>query len=258
MLLLENMMSNLAEFKIKEQLLQSQKLETIGSLAGGIAHDFNNMLTSIINNIDMALDDIDDHLEAYECLKDARSVSKHAKNLVGQILAFSKQQPEMAGPIVVYDILLEALEMLKSSVPPGVKVRTKIKNNKATISGISIQIYQVIINICINSFYSMKKKGGVLEIGIEDKYITNQQNLKNEKFVKLTIKDSGEGMSESTLKKIFDPFFTTKSSDNGTGLGLAVVQDIVQGHKGKIYVSSQLGEGTTFQIIIPQIEQPQL
>ncbi len=246
--------------KLQAQLFQSQKMETIGSLAGGIAHDFNNLLTSIISNTDFAMDDIPKESQAYESLNDALTVSRRAKELIAQILAFSRRSDAKRDPVIIYDLIKDALKILRPTVDLNIIIKENIDTGINKIMGDPAQIYQVIMNLLTNAFHAMEKKGGILEIHFTREYIDENKiidgvRLKEDHYLKLSVIDTGMGMSNETKKRIFDPFYTTKEIGKGTGLGLSVAYGIIKNHNGYIFASSQLNKGTTFDIYLPLTDQ---
>ncbi len=242
--------------KLETQLRRSQKLETIGTLAGGIAHDFNNILTPIMGYADMTL------LELAEGDPLKRNISRivegahRAKDLVEQILLFSKQVERERIPLYMHIILKEALQLLRSSIPSTVEIVQQIDSSCPKILADATQVHQVIINLCTNAWQAMEKNGGVLSIELIQQEVDANMakmhpNLNVANYVRLTVRDTGEGMDTNTIDRIFEPFFTTKAVDKGTGLGLAVVYGIVQSHQGEILVYSEPGKGSVFHVYFP-------
>ncbi|KPA16855.1 multi-sensor hybrid histidine kinase [Candidatus Magnetomorum sp. HK-1] len=252
--------------KDKEQLLrqlqQSQKLEAIGTLAGGIAHDFNNILTIIHTCSQLVMTDIDPETSAFKNMEKILKSSKRASELVSQILTFSKKhQTANFAPISLVPVLKDAIKLLKTTLPPSIKLKSNIDINSELISGDAIQIYQIIMNLCTNSFHAMEKADkGELHISltkqmIKKKDLAKYLPLQTGMHLKLSVKDSGEGIDPSIMDRIFDPYFTTKGKGRGTGLGLAVTLGIIEKHKGSIQVDSKKQKGTTFEIFFPMIDQ---
>jgi two-component system cell cycle sensor histidine kinase/response regulator CckA len=245
--------------RLEKQLRRSQKLETIGTLAGGIAHDFNNILTPIIGYADLALSE----LPATDPLVDYLSVilkaANRAKDLVRQILTFSRQIEKERKPLNVQVLIKEALRLLRLSIPSTIKISQHIDNSCDRVFADPAQIHQVIVNLCTNAFQAMEEKGGVLTIELTQLKIDASTakiypNLSENVYVRLTVCDTGIGMDESTIDRIFEPFFTTKSVDKGTGLGLSVVHGIVRSHYGDIVVHSEPGQGSKFHVYLPVIK----
>jgi len=249
--------------KLEAQLRQAQKLEAIGTLAGGIAHDFNNILAAIMGYTEMVLYDIPENAASHHDLEQVLRATHRAKDLVQQILAFSRQgEIQARQPIAVDRIIKEALTLLRATLPTTIEFRQDISNESETIMGDPTQLHQVVVNLCTNAAHAMRETGGVLEVTlgrIEFDAVSSEgyENLQPGSFVKLTVKDTGHGMDSNTIERIFDPYFTTKAVGEGSGLGLAVIQGIVKRHEGAISVQSEPGKGTVFEILLPGIEKSQ-
>jgi PAS domain S-box-containing protein len=252
----EQMGRQLAETR----LLQVQKLEAIGSLAGGIAHDFNNILSSIIGYTQLAMDQLPEDSPVQEDLDQVYKAGERAKDLVMQILAFSRQQEQEAVPIRLGTIIREVLKFLKSSIPSSIEIRQQIVPDVGSIMADPTRIHQVLMNLCTNAAHAMNKTGGTLTVGL-DRIILDPDDaaghpgLKPGPFLKLTVSDTGHGITPDILPKIFDPYFTTKNRGEGTGLGLATAHGIINSCGGTITVYSEPGRGTTFHVYFPVIEE---
>jgi PAS domain S-box-containing protein len=239
------------------QLRQADKLKTIGTLAGGIAHDFNNILTPIIGYSHMALGEVEEGSQVYSDIKRVVKGAARAKELVNQILTFSRRgEPEMAS-VRLSTIAKEALKLIEASCPANIEVVADISDECPPVMGDSSQLHQVVMNLCTNAFRAMEEKGGVLSVLVEtfevgSKFTRHRKDDSRGKYVKLSIRDSGHGMSPETLERIFEPFYTTREVGEGTGMGLATVHGIVTGHGGEIFVDSRIGEGTTLDVYLPQ------
>ncbi len=247
------------EKKLELQLRKSQKLETIGTLAGGIAHDFNNILVPIIGYSELLSERIDPESQEYTFLDHIMKAGARAKDLINQILTFSRRVEQQRRPIYIQTILKEVIKLLRASIPSSIEIHQKINPNCDTVLADPIQLHQVIMNLCVNAFHAMRKDGGTLTIELdmyELKDDTGQLNLPKGLYVKLVVCDTGEGMEKAILDRIFEPFFTTKMNNEGTGLGLSVVHGIVLSHEGDIVVESQTHIGTTFTIYIPAHSSP--
>jgi CheY-like chemotaxis protein len=186
--------------------------------------------------------------------------ANRAKELVQQILTFSRKKEQELNPVKVQLIIKEALNLLRSSLPATIEIKQNINPDCNTVLADPTQILQVIMNLCTNAYYSMREKGGVLGVSLQPVYFNKEDTgdmlkLTQGEYVKLEISDTGVGIPEETLSKIFDPYFTTKEKGEGTGLGLAVVHGIVKSHKGNIKVASQLGQGTTFHVYFPTVDK---
>ena len=242
--------------QLKTQLIQAQKMEAIGTLAGGIAHDFNNILGAIIGYSEMALYDTKkDTMEHYNIDQVLRA-GHRAKDLVKQILAFSRKSEQDKNVISLTPIVEEALKLLRASLPTTIEIRQNIEPGLDAIFADPTQMHQVMMNLCTNSAHAMRDASGILnvELSNEDldlKKAAQYPELNPGAYVKLSISDTGHGMDAATLDRIFDPYFTTKEQDKGTGMGLAVVHGIVKGHGGIIRIQSEPGKGTRFDILFP-------
>jgi len=244
--------------KLEAQLKQAQKMEAIGTLAGGIAHDFNNILSSVIGYTELALDNEKRGSFQYKNLQEVLSAGNRAKDLVKQILTFSRQVDQQQKPIQVKPIVKEALRMLRASIPSNVEIEQNVKSD-ALVMGDPTQIHQILMNLCTNAAHAMGDNAGLLTVTLLDAeldsgVISNHPNLKPGAYIKITVSDTGYGISPDVMEKIFDPFFTTKEKGKGTGLGLSVVHGIVRSHGGDIYVYSEPGKGSTFEVCLPVIE----
>jgi len=242
----------------QRQLLQAQKMEAIGTLAGGIAHDFNNILTSILGYTEIALSDVPPESTARKDLCQVLEAAQRAKDLVAQILAFSRQTEGERKPIELAPIIKEAIKMLRAVLPTTTEIRYHIAPDLSVVNADPTQIHQVLMNLCTNAAQAMPK-GGLLEVALtnvelDEKLCAELEDLTPGSYVKLTVSDTGCGMDETTLERIFDPFFTTKAPGEGTGMGLSVVHGIVKSHGGDITVHSEPGVGTTFDVYLPAVE----
>lgn len=246
--------------KLERQLRQAQKMEAIGTLAGGIAHDFNNILSAIIGFTELAQfecgSDYDSCINEY--LKEVLQAGKRAKELVKQILAFSRQGEQDIKPIYINVILKEALKLIRASLPSTIEIVQDICDDVA-IMGDPTQIHQVIMNLCTNAAHAMQDKGGTLEIQLklvkmDAEYSAKHVGTEPGSYLNLVVSDSGHGMPSHVLERIFDPFFTTKKNGEGTGMGLSVVHGIIKSHGGFVTAYSHPGMGSTFNIFLPAIE----
>lgn len=235
------------------KLQQSQKMESIGNLAGGIAHDFNNILASILGFSELALSAVEKGSEIEDDLQEIQMAGIRAKDLVKQILTFARKSDETVKPIQVGKIAKEVLKFLKSSIPATVQIKDKI-NSDSFILGSSIQIHQILINLCTNASQAMEESGGLLEVCVEDiviKKSTHISDLNPGDYINIAVKDTGVGISPVNIHNIFEPYFTTKKVGEGTGMGLAVVHGIVESHGGKITIKSSENNGSTFSVYLP-------
>lgn len=245
--------------KLESQLRQKQKMEAIGTLAGGIAHDFNNILSAVIGFTYLALKEIPEGSKVYSNLEEVIQASYRATDLVKQILAFSRQSEQEKMPVQINVIVKEVLKLLRASLPATVEIRQKLGGGPYTVIADTIQIHQLLMNLCTNAFYAMREKGGIMEVSLSnfDVDINNAvlyEGLKAGPYVKLVVKDTGHGIDPDILEHIFEPYFTTKDPGEGTGLGLSVVHGIVRSHGGDIIVNSHPGKGTAFEVLLPRID----
>ena len=245
--------------KLEAQLQQAHKMESIGTLAGGIAHDFNNMLGIIVGNTELAMDDVPEWNPARQNLEEIRTASLRARDVVKQILAFSRQSAQELKPIRIGPIIIESIQLLRSSIPTTIQIHQDISAESDKVRADPTQINQILINLCTNAAHAMRDKGGILEVNLENVKInknasTTYHDIPLGEYVRLTVKDTGRGIDPENLKRIFDPYFTTKKVGEGSGMGLAVVHGIVKSHFGNIAVSSTEGKGTTFHVLLPCTE----
>ncbi|MBF0277037.1 MAG: response regulator [SAR324 cluster bacterium] len=248
--------------ELEGQLNQAQKIESIGTLAAGIAHDFNNILAAILGYAELALNEIDEPQLLENDLKEIIQGSRRAKELVEQILVFSRKNELELRPLRAQLIVKEAMKLLRSSIPSTIEIRQNIDPNCKAILADPSQIHQVVMNLCTNAFHAMAESGGLLTVNLNMTQLeadkTEMIPLKSGSYLKLEISDSGLGISKDILENIFEPYFTTKEKGRGTGLGLAVVYGIVTRLNGRISVVSQPGKGSTFTIVLPTIYEPKI
>jgi len=244
--------------KLEIQLQQAQKMEAIGALAGGIAHDFNNILSAIIGYTELAmLNEGAEHCTAE--LKEALIAANRAKDLVKQILAFSRQTDEERMPVRVALVAKEAVRFLRATLPATIEIKTRIDDKSGAVLANSVELHQIIMNLCTNAQHAIGEQAGLLEVAVQNTEVDlSRKNdiieLEIGSYVRISVKDTGYGMAPDLMKRIFDPYFTTKEKGVGTGLGLAVVHGIVKKYGGTIQVESELGKGTTFHIYLPKAD----
>ncbi len=241
--------------KLEAQLIQSNKMESIGTLAGGIAHDFNNILSAIIGFAELARHDAGDPERVKRDLDEVLKASERAKGLVSQILAFSRKSEARHSPVDLGVVIRESLKMLRSILPSSIEIRQDLSDSCMVMAD-STQIQQVIINLCSNAADAMEKTHGTIEVSlgkvvVEEGAAAPDQGLSPGSYVKLSVKDTGRGMSPEVMARIYDPYFTTKGVGCGTGLGLAVVHGVLKSHGGSIVCTSSPGKGATFDIYLP-------
>ncbi|RJP95195.1 MAG: PAS domain S-box protein [Desulfobacteraceae bacterium] len=244
--------------KLAAELQQSRKMEAIGTLAGGIAHDFNNILSAIFGYTELSLHLVFGENVLKQHLTEVLKAASRARDLVKQILAFSRQQENELSDVEPGAVVRETLKFLRSTSPSTIEIRQHINSNGLHIRAKHIQIQQVVMNLCTNAIQSMEKSGGFLEVNLHpvelDTLTLPCSNIVPGLYVKLSIQDTGYGISPQIMPSIFDPYFTTKKIGQGTGLGLSVVHGIIKTLGGGITVQSDIGSGTTFDIYLPAVK----
>jgi PAS domain S-box-containing protein len=249
------------ELKLQEHLRQRHKMEALGTLAGGIAHDFNNILMPIVINTEMALLDLKQEvLPSLHSLQLVREAANRGQELVKQIITYSRQKEQPRSPVEILPVVKEALKFLRATIPTNIEIRPAIGVESAVISADPTQVHQVLMNLCNNAAYAMREEGGVLEVDLAKVEVTPEtadrhEDMKPGPFLRLTVKDNGQGMTREVREKAFDPFFTTKRPSEGTGMGLAVVHGIVKTHEGAITLESEVGKGTVVRVYLPAAQQ---
>jgi PAS domain S-box-containing protein len=243
--------------KLEAHLRQVYKMEAIGTMAGGIAHDFNNILTIILGNADLARYVSDDDGPARQYIEQIQIASGRAKDMVNQILAFSRRAKQDLVTVRPYMIFSESLKLLRSTIPSSVEIQQELDTNCPAINADPTQLNQVLMNLCANAVHTMDEKG-VLKImlqetQLDEKATRHKAKMQPGTFVMLSVTDTGKGMSPEVKDRIFDPFFTTKKVGEGTGMGLSVVHGIIESHGGMVTVKSTPGKGATFNVYFPTI-----
>lgn len=247
------------ELALEVRISQAQKMEAIGALAGGIAHDFNNILSAILGYSELAMKKAGQDSKISSYMKEVFKAGLRAKDLVAQILTFSRQAERERKPLQLHIVTKEALNLLRGSIPSTVEIRQNIDTSCHAVMADNTEIHQIIMNLCTNAYQALPQTGGVIqvtlsEIDIEKVEAQTFLDLPSGKYVRLTVSDNGMGMDEKTKNRIFEPYFTTKERGEGTGLGLSTVHGIVKEMGGVIRLYSNKGEGTTFNILMPVIE----
>ena len=246
--------------RLESQLLQAQKMEAIGTLAGGIAHDFNNILAAVMGYTELAMMDLDQEIPAYAKLAEVTKAGRRARDLVAQILTFSRHSEARREPLELRSIVKEAMKLLRASLPSTMEMKQEISDQPCWALADPVQIHQVLMNLCINASQAMDGKGGTLLVTLAPEEIDEPRaalnpDLRPGAYVHLAVRDTGQGMEQDVAARIFEPFFTTKSLGEGTGMGLAVVHGIVKSHQGAIEVASVPGQGTVFDLYFPRITE---
>ncbi len=246
---------------LEDQLRHAQKMEAIGTLAGGIAHDFNNILAAIMGHSELALMQLSNRREAELCLSEVLNASHRAKELVGQILSFSRQSESELQPLKISLVIKEAMRLLKATLPTSITIEQHINAPDSTVVADATQIHQIVINLCTNAAHAMDPHGGTLTVALDQMDIEPSEvgeptdypgQLAAGEYVNLSIADTGHGIPNHIMERIFDPYFTTKAKGVGTGLGLAVVRGIVHNHGGIINVENLPNSGTRFNVYLPR------
>ena len=246
--------------ELESQLRQSQKMEAIGTLAGGIAHDFNNILAAVMGYAEISLTEVSPDHVIFPRLERILKATQRGKELVNQILTFSRQH-EQQRQLVKFDFIMdEALAMLRPIIPSSIEITYNTIGDPCMIYADPTQIHQVLMNLCTNSAYAMRKKGGKLDIRLESYEINDGNslaygNLRSGLYARLTVSDTGPGIPLEAKNRVFEPFFTTKKQGEGTGMGLAVVHGIVKSMNGAVVLASEPDKGATFQILIPKVDE---
>jgi two-component system, cell cycle sensor histidine kinase and response regulator CckA len=248
---------------LERELREAHKMESIGTLAGGIAHDFNNILATILGNTALARSDVSANPDAaLESLEEIQKAAARARDLVQQILSFSRRSPTEKKPIELMSVVEESARLLRATLPGRLKLRVNCAAGGVVVLADQTQILQVLINLATNAMQAMREGPGCINMVLDSltldavPFSTRPQlhalhASHPEHVARLVVSDDGPGMDAATLERLFEPFFTTKPPGEGTGLGLSVVHGIVQAHGGALEVQSALGKGTTFTIYLP-------
>jgi len=245
---------------LEAQLLEARKLEAIGTLAGGIAHDFNNITAAILGNAALAREDLGERHPAQWFLGQITQAGQRARSLVQQILAFSRQQPIELTPVPLPPLVEESVAMLRAMAGPQAEVRAVLPDTKLAVMGNATQLQQILMNLGTNALHALPSGAGQIDIGVAERRFADEDSalrpagLEPATYAHIWVKDTGCGMNESTREHLFEPFFTTKPVGLGTGLGLAVVHGIVTTLGGVIQVTSEVGQGSTFDLFLPLVE----
>ncbi|MEO7997730.1 MAG: ATP-binding protein [Gemmatimonadaceae bacterium] len=241
-----------ARLRLEDQVRDAQKFESLGTLAGGVAHDFNNLLGVIRGNVELALDILDDRDAVAAHLGTVFDASERARDLVRQILTFSRRSSTRDEFVDVARLTRHLQPMLRSMIPTSIEIVVQVPNDPMLVLGDSTQLQQILLNLASNAEYSMRAQGGGhLHITLDGVHVPDTNNAPHGELIRLRVTDTGVGMTPAVLERVFEPFYTTKPTGEGTGLGMAVLHGIVASHGGRVAVSSEPGLGTTFEIFLP-------
>lgn len=248
---------------MENELRQTHKMESIGTLAGGIAHDFNNLLYMIMGNTELLSEYVPEDNPGYANLEEIKSAGIKAAGVVKQLLSFSRKADQQLGPINIVNVVREAVEFLRSAIPSNIEIKKHLPDEEIMIRGDAIQINQIMMNLCINASQAMQGNNGVLKILLEEIFLDteaakNYNKLLPGNYIKITISDTGPGISKDICDRVFDPYFTTKDIGEGSGMGLSVVHGLVNNHDGVISFDSARGEGAAFHMLFPIIYEKSL
>lgn len=242
--------------RLETQLRESQKMQAVGTMAGGIAHDFNNIISAILGNAELALQEVEALSAAQVSLNEIDKAGRRARDLVHQILTFSRDESPKRTPIQLADVIHETVNLIKVTVPPTIQMLVKLDPSTPFVLADATQVEQALLNLCTNAIQAIGNQRG--SISIELGHNLNSIHVQNErrkgvrgKHVKLTVTDTGIGMDADTAKRIYEPFFTTKPMGQGTGLGLSVVHGVMRTHEGTVAVQSTPNSGSTFTLCFP-------
>lgn len=240
---------------LETQLRESQKMQAMGTMAGGIAHDFNNILSAILGNVDLAKQDTPTGSHALVSLEEIDKAGRRARDLVRQILTFSRNEPPKRVPLQLKEVIQETQRLVRVAIPPGVDLRVSISEGCPLVLADATQVEQALLNLCTNAILAVgQHKGSVtIELGTTELSLpfNDRIGVPPGRYVTLRVRDTGSGMAQETIERIFEPFFTTRQVGQGTGLGLAVVHGIMQTHQGGIDVQSAPGQGSVFTLYFP-------
>lgn len=250
--------NSMEKIELQRRLLQTQKMEAIGTLAGGIAHDFNNILTVILGYTEILLQDLQDQEDYHDDVKTILNSVIRARELVSQILTVARQSEEETVPVRIQTLLKEAIKFTRASFPTTIEIRQNIEQSCRPVLADSSRIHQIIMNLITNARHAMGSTNGILGVTLKQVSISEEEHFKTHlrqgNYVCLSISDTGIGMTKDVSNRIFEPYFTTKEKDRGTGLGLAVCQGIVMKLGGEITVESEVGKGSTFYVFLPEAD----
>lgn len=247
------------KIRLENQLRQAQKMESLGTLAGGIAHDFNNILTIILGYADIAQSVHAEGSSSWNDLREIKNASNRARELVKQILTFSRFSEQERSLLKLKALVREDVKLLRATIPTSIEIRADIDADCGSVLADANQMHQVIMNLCSNAYQAMRSTGGELSISLAGVHLTEGRFIGDvavpaDDYVRLQVRDSGTGIDKAVLERVFEPYFTTREKGEGTGLGLAVVHGIVKAHHGYITVESEVGRGTCVNVYFPRFD----
>jgi PAS domain S-box-containing protein len=240
--------------RLENHLKRTQQMESIGNLAGGIAHDFNNLLFPIIGLSSMLLDDLPEGSAEHKTIAQILKAGERGRELVKQILAFSRKSDLKKETVQFQIIITEALKLSRSTIPSNIVITDKIQKDCGLINANPSQLNQIVMNLITNAWHALEYSSGTIDVQLHEvdvKRGLTPESIPPGRYARLSVSDTGKGIDPSILDKIFEPYFTTKEKDKGTGLGLSMVYGIVKDHLGDIQVHSELGKGTCFSVYLP-------
>jgi len=237
-------------------------MEALGTLAGGVAHDFNNILAVITGYLELSLDDLPEDILVRQNIEQVLIAANRGKDLVNQILTFSRRGSQERKPLRLSVVIKEVLKLLRSSLPATIEIRQNITAVSDIVIADPTQMQQIVMNLCTNAAHAMRKEGGLLEVELHKMHLDEESvaaynYIVPGAYLRLVVSDTGHGIDPTIIKRIFEPYFTTKKKGEGTGMGLAVIHGIVKSHGGEITVYSEPGRGTTFHVLLPIAREPE-
>jgi two-component system cell cycle sensor histidine kinase/response regulator CckA len=250
-----NKLAEAQRLALENQLRESQKMQAIGTMAGGIAHDFNNILSAILGNVSLATQDLDASAPALTSLQEIDKAGRRARDLVRQILTFSRNEQPKRIPIHLHEVIEETVRLVKVAMPHGVELKVTLEPDCPAVLADATQVEQALLNLCTNAFLAVGQDKGTVTLDLSTNTLVSPQTerlgIASGRYAVITVRDTGNGMSAHTLERIFEPFFTTRQVGQGTGLGLSVVHGIMQTHQGAVDVQSTPGQGSVFTLVFP-------
>jgi two-component system, cell cycle sensor histidine kinase and response regulator CckA len=246
--------------RLETELRQAQTMHAIGTLAGGIAHEFNNILMAILGYTRLVLDDVPQGSTIWSNTQQVLMAGERARDLVQQILAFSRQVKVEPRPRKLHLLVQEALGLIRRTLPATILLQQDVEKDAGTVFTSITEVHQIILNLCANAVHAMRDAGGTLDIRLDTVEVqgppaSQHPVLRPGSYAWLSVRDTGHGMPPDVIEHIFEPFFTTKEVGEGTGMGLAVIHGIVSHHGGAVTVHSTPGQGTTFDIYLPRVAE---